>query len=54
VLPVDQQSAELHILELERLAVDAFAGRRDPVGDLADLLDRLHQRTDIVEVGLRR
>src|SRR5262245_46561195 len=36
--------AQLDVLELDRLAVDAPGGRRDPAGELAGLDHRLHQR----------
>src|SRR6516165_858193 len=42
-----------HILELPRLVVDADLGRRDPAGELAGLLHRLHQLGDELTVRLR-
>src|SRR5262249_13586819 len=42
-----------HILELARLVVDADLGRRDPAGELAGLLHRLHQLSDELAIGLR-
>src|SRR5262249_50061212 len=44
-------SAPLHVLEIERLAVDAFCRRGDPVCDLAALVDRLHEAFDVLAVG---
>src|SRR6267142_3758620 len=45
--------AQLHVLELDGLAVDAARRRRDPAGELAGLDDRLHQRRH-VDLVLRR
>ena len=42
-----------HILELARLVVDPHLGRRDPAGELAGLLHRLHQLGDELAVRLR-
>src|SRR4051794_20160985 len=39
-------SAEAHVLEIDRLAVDADRRRGDPVGELAGLDDASHQRRD--------
>src|SRR4051794_8658094 len=39
--------AQLHVLELDRLPVDAARGRRDPAGELAGLDDRRHERGDV-------
>src|SRR6516164_12747 len=46
-------SGEVHVVEVERLAVDAVARRRDPCGNLAPLVHRLHQRPNVrlVHVG---
>src|SRR5262249_11850374 len=41
----------LHVLEVERLAVDAFRRRGDPAGDLAALVARHHQAPDVLAVG---
>src|SRR5262245_9967725 len=43
----------MDVLVVERLAVDALAGRRDPGSDLAALVDGLHERAYVrfVDVG---
>src|SRR5262245_27971260 len=42
------------IFEIYRLAVDAARRRRDPVGELPQLRDRLHQTLHVLFVRLRR
>src|SRR5262245_49969997 len=44
---------QVNVVVVERLAVDAVPRRGDPRGDLASLVDRLHQRADVglVHVG---
>ena len=39
------------VFEVERLAVDAARGRRDPAGDLAALGHRLHQAAHVLAIG---
>src|SRR5262245_29204879 len=46
--------AQLDVLELDRLAVDAARRRRDPARELAGLGDRLHQRRHVDLVVGRR
>src|SRR5438132_444130 len=45
---------ELHVLELDRLAVDAARGRRDPAGELARLHHRRHEARHVGLVLRRR
>src|SRR5688572_13275676 len=45
--------SELHVLELERLAVDALRRRRDPARDLPGRVDRLHQRLHVRALRVR-
>src|SRR5262245_52421836 len=47
------RGSESHVLVVERLAVDALGGRRDPARDLAALVARDHQRAHEGAVGLR-
>src|SRR6185369_7520596 len=47
-------SAEADVLEIDRLAIDADRGRRDPAGELAGLDDAAHQRADERAVGRAR
>src|SRR5258707_7167420 len=42
------------VFELERLPVDAAGGRCDPVGYLARLVHRLHERLDVLDIARRR
>src|SRR5215469_16890017 len=46
--------AEMDVVVAERLAVNPASGRGEPGGDLAALVDRLHERTDERLVGVRR
>src|SRR5215469_11966252 len=41
---------QVNVVVVERLAVDAVPRRGDPRGDLASLVDRLHQRADVCPV----
>src|SRR5262245_2486506 len=45
-------SVELHVLEIDRLAVDPLMGRRDPVRELAPLVHLHHAGGHVVVVGL--
>src|SRR5829696_10522951 len=49
----DGRLLQPHVLELERLALDAGGGRGDPVGDLARLGDGVHEALDVLAVGAR-
>src|ERR1051325_8042691 len=44
------RSLQSHVLELERLALDAGGGRGDPVGDLAGLGDGVHEALDVLAI----
>src|ERR1051326_8336212 len=49
-LPIRLSRRDLHILEFAGLVVDADLRRRDPVGELAGLAHRRHQRGDEIAV----
>src|SRR5215469_1905251 len=53
IAPPASGLGQVNVVVVERLAVDAVPRRGDPRGDLASLVDRLHQRADVglVHVG---
>src|SRR5689334_18800979 len=46
--------SKFHVLKFKRLALDSCRGRRDPVCDLARLVNRMHQTTHVFAILHRR